>query len=75
MSFLQRFILSNRQHNTHLNQIACVESDYASKSCEQLFHIIGTTQDQDLIHGLKKLLISRGYTRKEVQQVISPQSH
>lgn len=75
MSFLQRFILSNQQHNTHLNQVSCIENDYASKSCEQLFQILGSAQDPDLITGLKKLLLSRGYSRKEIQQVIQPVNH
>ncbi|KAA8735505.1 hypothetical protein F4V57_01520 [Acinetobacter qingfengensis] len=73
MSILQRFILSNQQHNRHLNQVHCVENDYAGKSCEQLFQILLTTQDQDLISGLKRLLLSRGYTRKELQQILTPQ--
>ncbi|GAA5005987.1 hypothetical protein GCM10023206_11180 [Acinetobacter puyangensis] len=75
MSFLQRFILSNQQHNSQLNHITCIENDFAAKSCEQLFQILGTTQDPDLISGLKKLLLSRGYTRREIQQVIQPRAH
>ncbi len=75
MSFLQRFMLSNQQKNMHMNHIACVESDYSGKPCEQLFQILGTTQDPDVIKGLKKILLARGYTRKEIQQVIEPQTH
>lgn len=75
MSLLHRFVLSNQHQNTQRNHIACIANDYAGKSCEQLFQILGNTQDQDLIFGLKKLLLSRGYTRKEIQQVIQPTSH
>lgn len=72
MSFLQRLILSNQQHNLRMNHISSVENDYASKPCEQLFHILANTQDQELIKGIKKLLLARGYTRKEIQFLVQP---
>lgn len=73
MSFLQRFILSRRQHNAHLNHIACIENDYSSKSCEKLLELLAVEKDEDILVGITKILVSRGYSRKELQQIASPQ--
>ena len=75
MSFLQRFMQSNQQDNIHANHVACIENDYSYKSCEQLFQILSSSQDPHLITGLKKLLISRGYSRKEIEQQLQPHMH
>jgi hypothetical protein len=72
MSFLQRLILSNQQPQHELAQVAGIEQDYVGKSCEQLFQILVTTQDPELIAGLKRLLLSRGHSRKVLQQILSP---
>lgn len=66
MSLLHRFVLSNQHQNTQRNHIACIENDYAGKSCEQLFQILGNTQDQDLISGLEKTTpLSWLYTQRD----------
>lgn len=75
MSFLQRFMQSNQQHNVHLNHVACIENDYSSKSCERLFQILSSTQDPELVTGLKNLLVSRGYSRKEIQDLLQQKAH
>lgn len=77
MSFLQRVFSFGQKdvENTQLNHIACIENDYAGKSCDQLLALLHTEQDPDTIAGLKKLLISRGYSKKELQQLCSTTQH
>lgn len=69
MSFLQRIMSLGQNQNTQLNHIACIENDYSAKSCEQLLALLKTQQDPDVIAGIKKLLVSRGYSRKELQNM------
>lgn len=72
MNFLSRFITSSTHlDNTHRNHICCIESDYSCKPCDELFRVLRMTQDEDLIQGLKKLLISRGYSRHEIEAEIA----
>ena len=77
MSFLQRVFSFGQKdaENTQLNHIACIENDYAGKSCDQLLALLQTEQDPDTRAGLKKLLISRGYSKKELQELCSTMQH
>ena len=65
MSFWQK-LFSNEQENEHKNQIACVENDYSCKTNEQLLQALEKAIDEDVIIGIKKVLASRGYSRKEL---------
>lgn len=73
MRIWQKLFSSNPQHNLHKNQIACVENDYSCKSNEQLILTLQTSCDEDVISGVKKVLLSRGYSRKDLTALISPQ--
>ena len=77
MSFLQRVFSFGHKDadNMQANHIACIENDYAGKSCDQLLALLHTEQDQDTIIGLKKLLVSRGYSKKELQELCSMKQH
>lgn len=67
MSFLQRVFSFGQDQNTQLNQIACIENDYSGKSCDQLLALLKAEQDPEIHAGVKKLLVSRGYSKKELQ--------
>ena len=73
MSFWQKlFMAENTQQNEHKNQIACVENDCSCKSNDQLLSALNNATDQDVIIGIKKVLISRGFSRKELNQLQHP---
>ncbi|CAB1212557.1 hypothetical protein [Acinetobacter bouvetii] len=66
MSFWQKLFSANQQQNEHKNQISCVENDCSCKSNEELIHALAKATDEDVIIGIKKVLASRGYSRKEL---------
>ena len=68
MSFWQK-IFSDQQVNVHKNHTACIENDCACKSDEQLIQALKQAIDEDVILGIKKVLASRGYSRKELNQM------
>ncbi|MBI1452519.1 hypothetical protein IL972_11420 [Acinetobacter sp. FL51] len=68
MSFWQK-LFSTEQKNEHKNQIACVENDCSCKSNEQLLVALAKATDEDVILGIKKVLASRGYSRKELNEL------
>ncbi|OTG65168.1 hypothetical protein [Acinetobacter silvestris] len=72
MSFWQKLLMANQQQNEHKNQIACVENDCSCKSNDQLLSVLLKAQDEDVIIGIKKVLMSRGYSRKELSQLQHP---
>ena len=69
MSFWQKLFIAYQQQNEHKNQISCVENDYSCKSNEQLIQTLSKAVDEDVIIGIKKLLASRGYSRKELNEL------
>ena len=69
MSFWQKLFIADQQQNEHKNQISCVENDYSCKSNEQLIQTLSKAVDEDVIIGIKKLLDSRGYSRKELNEL------
>lgn len=69
MSFWQKLFIADQQQNEHKNQISCVENDYSCKSNEQLIQNLSKAVDEDVIIGIKKLLASRGYSRKELNEL------
>ncbi len=72
MSFWQKLFSANQQQNEHKNQIACVENDCSCKSNEQLLGALMNATDEDVITGIKKVLTSRGYSRKELNDLLHP---
>ncbi|OTG93299.1 hypothetical protein [Acinetobacter sp. ANC 3832] len=72
MSFWQKLFLADQQHNEQKNQTACVENDCSCKSNDQLLSALMKAQDEDVILGIKKVLMSRGYSRKELNQLQHP---
>ncbi len=68
MSFWQKLFITEQQ-NEHKNQIACVENDCACKSNEQLLEALAKATDEEVIVGIKKVLASRGYSRKELNDL------
>lgn len=75
MSFWQKLFFADQQHNEHKNHVACIENDCACKTNEQLLTALAQAKDEDIIQGIKKVLVSRGYTRKELQQFDKPSIH
>lgn len=71
MSFWQKFF--GAQHNNdHKNHVAWVENDCACKTNEQLLQTLALTQDEDVIKGIKRILLSRGFSRRELNQLSYP---
>ena len=68
MSFWQKLFVQEKQ-NEHKNQIAFVENDCSSKTNEQLLEALAKATDEDVIIGNKKVLASRGYSRKELNEL------
>ncbi|HEM8229516.1 TPA: hypothetical protein U2P87_003849, partial [Acinetobacter baumannii] len=46
-----------------------VENDCSCKTNEQLLSALAQATDEDVIKGIKKVLISRGYSRKELNEL------
>ncbi|WP_273779051.1 MULTISPECIES: hypothetical protein [unclassified Acinetobacter] len=69
MSFWQK-LLKPDQHNEHKNQIVCIENDCSCKSNEQLLEALRKSTDAEVIQGIKKVLIARGYSRKELTEFL-----
>lgn len=72
MSFWQKLFIANPQQNEHKNQTACVENDCSCKTNDQLILALLNATDEDVVLGIKKVLISRGYTRKELTEMRHP---
>ena len=72
MNFWQKIFCADQQYNENKNQTSCVENDCSCKSNEQLLDALSKASDEDVIKGLKKVLISRGYSRKELLEMIKP---
>lgn len=68
MSFWQK-MFSHSEINEHKNQIACVENDCVCKSNQELVNTIQKETDADVIIGIKNILASRGYSRKELDEL------
>ncbi|EZQ12460.1 MULTISPECIES: hypothetical protein [unclassified Acinetobacter] len=71
MSFWQKLFSSDSQQNEHKNQIACVENDCSCKTNDQLIEALQKASDEDVIRGIKKVLISRGYSKKDLTDLLS----
>ena len=69
MSFWQKLFSANQQQNEQKNQIYCVENDCSCKSNEQLIQALAKATDEEVIIGIKKVLASRGYSRKELNEL------
>ncbi|AXY56513.1 hypothetical protein CDG60_08015 [Acinetobacter chinensis] len=69
MSFWQKLFSANQQLNEHKNQIACVENDCSCKTDDQLLDLLVKETDEDIVAGIKKVLLSRGYSRKELNEL------
>ena len=72
MSFWQKLFSANQQQNEHKNQIACVENDCSCKTNDQLIEALQKATDEDVIFGIKKVLMSRCYNRKDLLALIQP---
>ena len=69
MSFWQKLFSADEINNEPKNQIACVENDCSCKTNEQLVSALAKATDEDIIKGIKKVLVSRGYSRKELNEI------
>ncbi|QIO08779.1 hypothetical protein [Acinetobacter lanii] len=72
MTFWQKLFSGDPQQNEHKNQIAWVENDCACKTNEQLIAALQKATDEDVILGIKKVLMSRGYSRKDLTALLQP---
>ncbi len=72
MSFWQKLFMTDQQQNEHKNQIACVENDCSCKSNDQLLEALFKATDEDIVKGIKKVLASRGFSKRELNQLQHP---
>ena len=72
MSFWQKLFVADLQQNEHKNQIACVENDCSCKTNDQLITALFKATDEDVIKGIKKVLLSRGFSKSELNQLQHP---
>ncbi|AOA58754.1 hypothetical protein [Acinetobacter larvae] len=75
MSFWHKVLLIDQQHNEQKNQIACIENDFVCKSNDQLLTALQQATDIDIIKGIKNVLLSRGFSRKELVSYLPSQFH
>ncbi len=68
MSFLQKLFASQTQSNAHKNHVAWIANHGICKTNEQLLQTLANSQDEDVIKGITQILISRGFSRKELTQ-------
>ncbi len=68
MSFWQKLFTSDQQENEHKNQIACVKNDCSYKTNDQLISLLLKEKDEEIIFGIKEVLMSRGFSRKELNE-------
>ncbi|SDC05111.1 hypothetical protein SAMN05421733_10898 [Acinetobacter boissieri] len=66
MSIWQKLFLPKNIFNSGKNNIACIENDSACKSNEQLLHALQTTDDDCIATGIKRVLMSRGFSKSEL---------
>jgi len=74
MSFWKKLLSVDQQENEHKNQIACIENDCSCKSNDQLLSALLEEKDEEIILGITNILISRGYSRKEINQLLPSQA-
>ena len=72
MSFWHTLFSPNEQQNEHKNQVACIVIDCSCKTNDQLLSLLTQATDEDVIAGIKKVLVSRGYSKKELNQLQHP---
>ena len=72
MSFWQKLFVADQQQNEHKNQIACIENDCSCKSDDQLLAALLKATDEDVNKKNKKVLVSRGFSKKELTQLQHP---
>lgn len=72
MTFWQKIFSRDTQLNEQKNQVVCVSNDCACKSNEQLITALQNATDEEVILGIKKVLMSRGYSRKDLNAFLTP---
>lgn len=66
MSIWQKLFNSKDRLNSQKNNMACIENDCSCKSNEQLIQTLKATHDEYVVKGIKRVLMSRGFSRKEL---------
>lgn len=66
MSIWQKLFSTKDIQNSDKNNIACVENDCSRKTNEQLLHALQTTADDGVAKGIKRVLASRGFSKREL---------
>lgn len=69
MSFWQKLFSQDDINNEHKNQIAYVENDCSCKTNDQLVLALSNATDPDTIKGIKRILFSRGYSKRELNEI------
>lgn len=66
MRIWQKLFGTPTGHNSYKNHIASVENDCLCKTNEQLIHALKAAHNEYVVKGIKRVLMSRGFTRKEL---------
>lgn len=69
MSIWQKLFSTREIQNFDKNHTACVTNDCLRKSNEQLIQTLKATRDACVLKGIKRVLMSRGYSKKELDSI------
>ena len=69
MRIWQKLFGTHTEHNSYKNHIASVENSCICKTNDQLLQALQSAHNQYVIKGIKRVLMSRGFTRKELEGI------
>ena len=69
MSIWQKLFGTHTTQNSYKNHLASVESSCLCKTNEQLIQALKSAHSDCKIKGIKRVLMSRGFTRREIDGI------
>lgn len=69
MSLWHKLLNRNPHQNSNKNHMVYIENDCSCKTDEQLIQKLKTAHDDCVIKAVKRVLSSRGFSRKELQDI------
>ncbi|MEB3753514.1 hypothetical protein [Acinetobacter sp. MD2(2019)] len=68
MRVWQKLFATHTERNAHKNHVAWIANHGICKTNQQLLQTLANTEDKDIIQGITQILLSRGFSRKELLQ-------
>lgn len=69
MRIWQKLFKTPNVLNCDKNQIANIENDCSCKTNEQLLQSLQCAHNQSMVKGIQRVLMSRGFSRKELENL------